>query len=55
MAFRAILGAKQTKYAEVMAWLDERIRASRPHDLEGAERLRRAVKQGNRVLSGYMY
>ena len=55
MAFRAVLGAKQTKYAGVMGWLDGRIQGSRPRDAEEAERLRMAVRQGNRIFSGYRY
>lgn len=55
MAFRNILGIKQSNYGQVVTWLDERIASSHPRDAGEADRLRRVVQKGNRVFGGYRF
>ena len=55
MAFRNILGIKQSSYGQVVAWLDERIASCQPRDAGEANRLRRIVQKGNRVFGGYRF
>lgn len=55
MAFRNVLGIKQSSYGQVVAWLDERIASCQPGDAGEADRLRRIVQKGNRVFGGYRF
>lgn len=54
-AFRSILGRKQSKYHEVIAWLDVAIENSAPKNRTEASRLNRIAKQGEVVFRGYKY
>ena len=50
-----MLGRKQSKHGEILAWLEEEIKNSRASDGKGSLRLAQAVKQGEAVLGNYKY
>lgn len=54
-AFRNVLGRKQSKYREVIAWLDAAIGQSAPKTGKEACWLNRIAKQGEAVYRGYKY
>ena len=54
-AFRSILGRKQSKYREVIAWLDVASEETMPRNEQEAARLHRIAKQGEDVFRGYKY
>ena len=55
MAFRNVLGIKQSSYGPVLAWLDEKLASCQPGDAGEADRLRQIVQKGNRVFGGYRF
>ncbi len=54
-AFRNVLGRKQSKYGEVIAWLDVAIGESAPTNGKEACRLNRIARQGEAVFRGYKF
>ena len=54
-AFRTILGKKQSRYGEVLAWLDVAIGQSAARNRKEAYRLNRVAKQGEIAFRGYKF
>ena len=54
-AFRSVLSQKQTKYAQVVEWLDCQTKETAPKGRREAQRLIQAVDCGNVVFHKYRY
>ena len=55
MAFRQVLGVKQTKYRDVTAWLDDQIKGMRLDGAAGVDQMDSICRRGNDVFRGYKY
>ena len=54
-AFHNILSKKQSKYRDVILWLNQAIWRTKPDDTMEMWRLNRIVKEGNAVFLGYKF
>ena len=54
-AFHHVLGRKQSRYREVLIWLDGMTTAAIPGNRRELLQLQRVVKRGNVVLKDYRY
>lgn len=54
-AFRNILGRKQSKYGQVIAWLEDAIWRTKPENAKEMWRLNRVVKEGDAVFLDYKF
>lgn len=54
-AFRFVLTRKQTRYAEVLRWLDGVGRATKPRVDGSAARVARVVREGNSLFGGWRF
>lgn len=54
-AFRFVLIRKQTRYAQVLRWLDSVGKATRPRADGSAARIARVVREGNSVFGGWRF
>ncbi len=52
MAFRHVLGRKQSRYREVNSLLDEMIEASKAKGTVERTRMTRVIREGNRMFQG---
>ena len=55
MAFRQVLGVKQTKYRDVTAWLDDQIQGMRLESAAGVDQMESICRRGDDVFRGYKY
>ncbi len=54
-AFRRVLGRKQSKYGEVIAWLDDALHQSIIGNTREARRLNGIAKKGDAIFRGYKF
>ena len=54
-AFRNVFIRKQSKYHDLIAWLDVAIQNSAPRSRKEASRLHRIAKQGEAVFGEYRF
>ena len=55
MAFRHVLGIKQTKFGDAIKWLDNQIEESRPRGTVQTEWMEAIYRRGNEVFRGYKF
>ena len=54
-AFRNILAKKQSKYGNVIDWLDDAIWRTMPDNASEMRKLKKVVKEGDRVFLDYKF